>query len=413
MLAGWKARGATVVVSGMHRWLFVAGVVSALIYAILGPQPPIRGGGEMVAIAQNLARTGVFGNPFVMTLNTGPTAVVPPLYPAFIALLIKILGNSGAWIVLAGGVVLVHGLHASLLPRLSSLIYADPRPGIYGAIVSVLLPVYSWMPYWDAMYAAAGLMLFCVASAWWIRSQWPLAPIASGLSAGVLALMNPLSALVSVAWILFLLRDNRGSVKSRLHFCAMFAAVLAIAILPWSLRNYRQFGTFSLKTNFGMTVYASNNDCASSAMINNLESGCYATHHPYGSVAEAQLLKSLGEAGYDRYRTAATIKWVRDHRDRFIKLTTARVVEFWFPNPAYGWYGRSIWLITALSIPGVLYMIRRGVRAIYFVAVVFLTYPCAYYLVVSDYRYRYPILWLSLLVAGYCVETIRTGAARQ
>src|SRR5579863_9355957 len=152
----------------IHGRLFIAGALSALIYAILGPQPPIRGGGEMVAIAQNLARTGVFGNPFVLTLNTGPTAVVPPLYPAFIALLIKILGNSGAWMVLAAGVVLVQGLHASLLPRLSILFYADPCPGIYGAIISLLLPVFSFMPYWDAMYAATGLMLFCVASSKWL-----------------------------------------------------------------------------------------------------------------------------------------------------------------------------------------------------------------------------------------------------
>jgi hypothetical protein len=60
-----------------------------------------------------------------------------------------------------------------------------------------------------------------------------------------------------------------------------------------------------------------------------------------------------------------------------------------------------IWLATALSIPGLIVMARRREPVILFVAAVLLIYPLAYYFVVTDVRYRYPVLWLSLLPAGY------------
>ena len=179
----------------LDRSLFAAGVFSAVLYAFLGPALPIQGGGEMVAIGQNLARCGVFGHPFVLTFDTGPTAVVPPLYPAFIGILIRLLGGSMAWIVMAAGVILMQGLQACLLPRLSQIFYGDPKPGICAAILCILLPVYSWMPYWDAMYTAAGLMLFCLASQRWVERGWPWYRLGAvcGLCAGVLALANPAS----------------------------------------------------------------------------------------------------------------------------------------------------------------------------------------------------------------------------
>jgi hypothetical protein len=176
---------------------------------------------------------------------------------------------------------------------------------------------------------------------------------------------------------------------------------MTLMLLPWSVRNYADFGTPSLKTNLGMTLFASNNDCASSSMLDELNSGCYAAHHPYGSLAEAKLLMRAGEGGYDRYRVAATMDWIRAHPGRFAGLTGRRIAEFWFPSPGYGLYARCIWLVTALSIPGLFLMKRNPVLK--FLLVVFLAYPCLYYVVVSDYRYRYPMLWLSLLPAGYAL----------
>lgn len=360
----------------------------------------------MVAIGQNLAAHGVFGHPFAETIDTGPTAVVPPLYPALIGILIRLFGGSAAWFILSGGVILMQALSVSLLPRLSRMFFDDARPGVCAAILCILLPVYSWMPYWDAMYAAAGLMLFCVASKRLLDAGGSrfTAAMLTGFFSGFLALMNPATLFVSVPWIVFAASESgkRWSWKERIRLAGCCAAAMTLMVLPWSLRNYSHFGTLSLKTNLGMTLFASNNDCASSSLLSELISGCYAAHHPYGSLAEAELLKSTGEAGYDRYRIAATMDWVRAHPGRFAGLTLRRIAEFWFPNPGYGVYVLGIWVITAISIPG-LFLMRRN-PVLKYLGAVFLLHPCLYYVVVSDYRYRYPILWLSLLPAGYAIS---------
>jgi hypothetical protein len=378
-------------------------VLSATLYAFFGPAPAIKGGGEMVAIGQNLASTGVFGHPFVITMDTGPTAVVPPLFPAYIGILIHFLGGGATWMILAAGVILVQGLHASLLPRLSRTVFGSPEPGFCAAAVCILLPVFSWMPYWDAVYSATGLMLFCLASERLFASGHLFrAAILCPLAGGLLALLNNSSLLVSIPWILLLLHRRQWPAGRVARFCGLAGLVLMLVLLPWALRNYARLGALTLRTNLGMTLYASNNDCASSSMIGELNSGCYMAHHPYGSMAEARVLHDLGEPAYDRNRVAAAAGWIRAHAPAFAALTAQRMAEFWFPNPGYGLTGVSISLVTLFSIPGFVLM-KRGIHWRFLVAVAAL-YPCLYYVVVSDYRYRYPILWLSLLPAGYAIS---------
>jgi len=386
-----------------HLTLFAASVLSATLYAFFGPSPAIKGGGEMVAIGQYLARTGTFGYPFAGTMNTGPTAVVSPLFPGYIGMLIRFLGGGTTWMILAAGVILVQGLHCSLLPRMSRLVYGSPMPGICAAAICIALPVFSWMPYWDAIYTGTALMQFCLASERLFATERPLTTaVLCAMAAGLLALLNNSSLIVSIPAMLFLVYRRRWPAKLVVRFCVSAAAVLLLVLMTWALRNYAVLGAPTLRTNLGMTLYASNNDCASSSMIAELNTGCYMQYHPFGSLAEARLLYELGEAAYDRNRLAATIEWIRSHRSRFATLTAQRMLEFWFPNAGYGLTGLSISLVTLLSIPGFLLMKRTWHWR--FIALVCAVYPSLYYIAVSDYRYRYPILWLSLLPAGYAVS---------
>ena len=71
-----------------------------------------------------------------------------------------------------------------------------------------------------------------------------------------------------------------------------------------------------------------------------------------------------------------------------------------------------IWLITALSIPGLILMARRSEPATAFILLALLLYPLMYYLVVADVRYRYPVLWLSALPAEYLLSEIRRSVFR-
>jgi hypothetical protein len=162
-------------------------------------------------------------------------------------------------------------------------------------------------------------------------------------------------------------------------------------------------GAAVIKDNFGMTLYASNNDCARPSLAEEIGDNCYQDHFPASSVAEALQLKTMGEVQYDKRQRDEALEWIRGHQRRFAQLTGARAVQFWFPRWAGGVYHRSLWLITALAFGGLALMFRRHPRPAMLVLGIFFFYPLVYYIVVTDVRYRYPILWLSLLTAGYLV----------
>jgi len=275
-----------------------------------------------------------------------------------------------------------------------------------------------------------GLIFFCILTSSFEdldRSNEARLAAGGGAIAGLLALLNPSSLLILLPWIGFLFWRTRADLPRALKYCGITLAVLCVFIVGWCGRNYHQLGAFVVRTNLGMTLYASNNDCAESSLMREVLSRCYQTHHPNNSVREAELLRSLGEVQYDRNRIADTENWVKAKPAKFLKLTMARLLQFWFPaveflpngrglpDSMYAWVklqnivARVIWMITALSFPGLFLMARRREPVTAFVLVVLAFYPLMYYVVVSDMRYRYPVLWLSLLAAGYFISDVVGG----
>ncbi len=362
----------------------------------------------MVDIARNLAKDGTFGNPF-LPLPTGPTAAEPPLYPLIIALAIKLFGTPG-W--LPYGVLVVANIAANaftvaFLPRASALLFGTRVPGMIGAALS--LAASRLMPAWDASFTQFGLVLLFLITALLLRKagRFALHGAIAGAIVGLLFLLNPASVLVAVPCVAFLLIIRRTGLRDCARFCATLALAAVLFNLPWLARNYKLWGRWIVRTNFGMTSYASNNDCAEPSLRGELLSGCFDAMHPNSSAREAQLVRSMGEPAYDRQRTADAIAWMRSHPRRFWWLTWRRIVEFWLPYPTQPLYScYAVWAATILSIPGLIWMGWKREPAAVLIVAVSLVYPLLYYIVVSDIRYRVPILWLSCLAAGYFVSSL-------
>ena len=51
-------------------------------------------------------------------------------------------------------------------------------------------------------------------------------------------------------------------------------------------------------------------------------------------------------------------------------------------------------------------MAKNRLPAVWFVLVLWMVYPLMYYIVVSSDRYRYPVIWSSLLPAGYFLSVL-------
>jgi hypothetical protein len=385
--------------------LFIAGGVVG-VYNMATSVVPFGEGFEMVALATNLAHHGVFGNPF-LSLATGPTAANPPLYPFLLALIMAIFRIPAA-ILFAATLcnVFANALTAAWLPRVSNLMYGDIRPGIVASVLWLLSAPLN--PSWDTSYTVAGLLLFCLFSSSGIAKERPLFHGASaGLIAGVLFLLNPSVVLIFLPWLAWLAWAQRTALSRTVLYCGALLAVLFLVAFSWAFRNDRQLGSFVIRTNLGMTLYASNNDCARASLIDEELNHCYQSHHPNMSLEEATILQRLGEPAYDRLRKQDTKAWIQAHPASFLRLTEARMRDFWFP-PAQGhpFKSAAIWLATLLAVPGLVLMIVRKERVVWFPVVVLLVYPLMYYIVVSDVRYRLPVLWLSLLPAGYFLTSV-------
>lgn len=355
----------------------------------------------MVALAEHLARDGAYANPFP-ALDTGPTAANPPMYPLLLAIFFKIF-RSLDFVLFAAtlGVILANAVTAALLPRVSRLLYDDSRPGVVAAVPWLLaIPLF---PAWDASYTAAALLAFCLLSLADIcRRDYILSGARTGLLAGVLFLFNPSTMLIFFPWLVYIAFRQQTSRGRAVGFCGVVCGVLAILACGWMFRNHRQLGGFTVRTNLGMTLYSSNNNCAQPSLLDEEKTNCYQAHHPNTSIEEARLLRQLGEIEYDRVRLRDARTWIRMNPAAFAWLSLARIRDFWFPEMGeHPFESVVIWISTLLSIPGILLMSLRGERTTLFVLSVLLIYPAMYYIVVSDLRYRIPVLWLSVLPAGY------------
>ena len=359
-------------------------------------------GFEMASVARCLTERGAFANPFYPSI-TGPSAFVPPLYPLFLAAMVNVFGWPLPGALIAS--IAFNAITAALMPRLSQMLIQDARPGILaGCLWIMAMPL---MPEWDVSWTIACLVLSCIFTSRSITAPAPPGASklwAAGLLGGMISLLNPVALLAFALWIAFLLYSRRLPWTSAARYAAAVLLIVAACNAPWVIRNYRIWHAVVLRTNFGTTLYSSNNDCAVSSLVGVGLNGCYQQTYPAASDSELQLMKQLGEVAYDRQKTADAMAWIRTHPLRFGRLTVERIAEFWFPDPALaGPRVYAIWLITLLSVPGIVLMIRHREKASWFLLSLWILYPLVYYVVYSNFRYRYPILWASLLPAGYCL----------
>jgi hypothetical protein len=381
--------------------LLVAAALVLGVYDFLGVGGFGFGHGfEMAAVAQSLAEHGMYANPF-QPVMTGPTALVPPLFPFLLAGLIRILRQPTLIVIAAVCLnIATDAFIAWLLPRLSVAFYGTHKPGIFAAVLWLFSM--RLMPQWDLSLTIAGLLSFCLISRTAVMRGGMALTVGAGLLGGLVLLANPATVSVVALWMVFLLVSYRPGWPQALRQTAAMSLVAVLCLAPWLVRNYRTWHAIVLRTSFGITLYSSNNDCASSSLLKERLSGCFQAMHPVDSVPEAEILRQMGEVPYDRLKKAEAIAWIRSHPARFAQLTAARFVEFWFPAPSAYWFRRYvIWAITLLSLSGIVLMLRHRQRITFFILGVWLMYPPVYYVMVSIDRYRYPILWTSLLPAGY------------
>jgi hypothetical protein len=386
---------------------------SFAIYAV-SPQGKSRfsdleKGAEISRVALSVARDGSFANPF-FPLPTGYTAHAAPVYVLLYALVAKMfgigwMGSRVLWALNVGFLA----LQLALMPVLSERLGLGVAPGIVAAALGAIVQPYRVLPEWESLFTGALLIALCVMTLRYFKmpGDWRRS-LLFGLLWGVAILANPESVLLMFAWPHIAAMENSREMLSRARRAMVWVvAGAAIACLPWFIRNYQQFhSVFFVRDNLGIELYASNNPCARTTTLENVESGCHAATHPNANADLDVEVIQKGEVPFNREMQHRALAWIALNTRAFATLTARRFARFWFPYLGSFRYAIPMGLLTVLSVLGLFWMYREHRNAALLFAATLAVYPLIHYLVQFEARYRYPIFWATLIPAAYALNRI-------
>lgn len=394
----------------MPRLTALLFIAVAVIYA-LSPQgrrsySDLAKGAEVSRVAMSLAEEGSFAHPFY-PLPTGPTAHDAPGYVLIYAGIARVFGTglTGAEALWALNIAFL-ALQLALLPALSERLGLGAAPGILAAVFGVIVQPYRVLVEWDSLFTGALLVVLCLLTWSYFRApgDWRRS-LLLGMLWGAAVLTNPESVLLLFVWAHV---AAAGGARHRLgetrRAMLVVVAGVALACLPWFLRNYEVFhSVFFVRDNLGLELYTSNNPCARPTMLENLTSGCHALTHPNANAELAAQVVEKGESGFNREMLRRALSWIAANPGAFAALTAKRALRFWFPFLGGYRYAVPMAGLTILSFAGLFWMREQKRAATYLFAATMAVYPLVHYLIQFEARYRYPVFWVTLLPAAYAI----------
>jgi 4-amino-4-deoxy-L-arabinose transferase-like glycosyltransferase len=280
-------------------------------------------GWEMGWTARSIVLGRGFSSPFLPF--TGPTALVPPLYPYLIAAVEKLFGlytAKSAFVILS-----INSLLSALtaIPvYFSTRLVTRERVARAAALVWAVYPFsvyFSADRVWD--YALTGFLLtLCF---WWsqrLHRRGTGAWASFGALCGVATLSNPsvLLVLAPAALIALYRRGRAEELWLKSGACAALAGLLVC--MPWVVRNQRTFHhpTF-IRDGFWLEFWAGNNG-------DTFESNP-AWAHPASNPVEMQRYEAVTEPEYMAEKRDLSLHFVERYPGFFVKASMRRAFFLW------------------------------------------------------------------------------------
>lgn len=398
------------------NWLAVTvlGIASLWINSpSYSPNDEIRAAGfETFALAESIVKHHSFADPFLAS-PTGPSAHLSPLYPAYVATIVRFLGHGPTAVgVLLWSMTVMLAAQQMLLPFLAKCLGLGFSTGVLASCAWLA----AGMP---ATFVAentfAGLLAVLVAFAMGIAFTQETSTISllfSGVLWGLLLLAQPTVALVFGGWLLLLHFKSHRSNRQKI----VLALLPLLVVSPWIVRNYVVFHrVVFIRDNLGKELAESNSPCASALWVVNNSNGCFASVDPNVNRDEALKLRSMGEVEYNRIRMGDAINSIRANPRSFLALSAERLSDFWFPPLSQGQAEGELdqpWVLhsfTLLSIAGIVVMWMRIRTAAYVFGLWLALFPLAYYFIQFLPRYRWSIVWATFLPGSYFIVDLVKG----
>lgn len=367
-------------------------------------------------VARSLVLGHGFGNVFA---QTGPTAVLPPLYSYLLAGIFKIFG-----IETRASVIATLSLN-SLFSALTCVpVYLTAKQAFGDRVAKWAGWGWAFSPYgvyygadWAWSTPLVTLELACLfLLAWRLEKSWRVRDwLSYGGLCGVAALTEPvvMSVLPLLGiWSFYQLHRQGKSWKA-----PMLAAALAgVAVLaPWIGRNYEVFHRFiPVRSGYGLELYMGNNGYSTRWVNSAL--------HPNHNDEELGEYERVGELAYMDHKTQQAKSYIRSHPAWFAGMTLRRALYMW---TGYWSFSReylkdepldppNILVDTTLTVLGLLGLRRVLQRdsslAMRFAIVLFL-FPLPYYFSHPETYYFRPVDPLIVVLAAIAVAGGRNNTA--
>jgi 4-amino-4-deoxy-L-arabinose transferase-like glycosyltransferase len=359
-------------------------------------------------IARSIASGHGFGSPFA---DTGPSALLPPVYSYLLAGIFKVFGIETKSSVLAA--LSLNSLFSALtcIP-----VYLLAKQALGERVAKWAGWGWAFSPY-GIYYGADWAWSTCLVTlefaclfffAWKLENSrrtrdW----VWFGLLGGFAALTEPVT--LSVVPLLGLWTLYRRYCQRLPWKLPMFAAALAALALmsPWLIRNYELFHRFiPVRSGFGLELYIGNNGYSERWVNSSL--------HPNHSDAELSEYERVGEMAYMDHKLRQAKGYIRNHPGWFAWMTFRRMVYMW---TGYWSFDRNYLKDEPLDPPNILVNATLtvlglvGLRRLYQrdsglgtrFAIVLLFFPLTYYITHPETYYFRPVDPLIVVLAAVAI----------
>ena len=352
---------------------------------------------EVVNIASSLVGKRGFSSPF--GIESGPTAWLPPVYPAVVAAAFVVLGERSNAAALA-----ILSLQALLSALTCIPLYAiakqafDEKCAVWAAWGWALSPYAVLIPelfVWETSLSGFLLVLLCYLSLNLSRyDRWNQTLV--GFAFGIAALTNTaLLALMPVFLFAHPLERPAGFPYKKIAVVALGAALV---VCPWILRTWLVLGAVvPVRSNFGEELWVGNHAGGSGRIEFGLG--------PADNLTEREHYRSMGEISYVAQRRAQAVRFIWESPGRFLRRGFYRFGYWWFAQGETGPLFALYRVLTVLSFVGIaLALPRMGNAAVLAILGSIVTYPLIYCITDVYARHRYPIEPLLMCLSAFAVS---------
>lgn len=310
--------------SGMPRGLtllaavVVAAFCARLLFIAIFPQTLTLDASGYDSYAFHLLE----GNGYTRFDNRSADTYLPPLYPAFLALIYFLLGR---------GPIQVAVIQALLDCVTMYLLYLIGRR-VAGHMVGVLSAAfYGFYPYLLFQNLSAndtGLFILLLATGIWLsyktrdRHKWQLAAVWGGVI-GLAAMTKPWISLVLPLIFMWWIKGLGGRLGASLASASLITSLLVIS--PWVVHNSLLHDELVfISTNDGTNLYQGNNACVAEYLRRGWDAqwvDCLATA-PAG----------LDETAQNRWFRQQAVSYIKENPAAWAELAIVKLTVLWNPR---------------------------------------------------------------------------------